>query len=126
MLYQHRAELLVHDFPAEAARMLAGATRVVSLWQARGQQRRKLKDMTDEQLRDIGVSRIEALREGSKPFWRAYPFGFRTVKRRDCETSATHNKDSEAFLLLGEAGRVRSGASEVGPEPRPLPPEPLA
>lgn len=71
MLYQHRAELLVHDVPAEAARMLAGATRVVSLWQARGQQRRKLKDMTDEQLRDIGVSRIEALTEGCKPFWRA-------------------------------------------------------
>ncbi len=51
--------------------MLIGAAKVASLWRARGQQRRKLKDMTDEQLRETGVSRLDALREGCKPFWRA-------------------------------------------------------
>ncbi len=78
MRYEHRADgsvivagTLVHDVPREAARMLGEASRAVSLWQARAQQRRALKTMTNEQLRDIGINRIDALREGYKPFWRA-------------------------------------------------------
>lgn len=33
--------------------------------------RRALLEMTPEQLRDIGLTRAEALEEGLKPFWRA-------------------------------------------------------
>lgn len=33
--------------------------------------RRALLDMTPEQLRDIGLTRAQALEEGLKPFWRA-------------------------------------------------------
>ncbi|MCR4266277.1 DUF1127 domain-containing protein [Nitratireductor sp. ZSWI3] len=31
--------------------------------------RRQLLDLTEEQLRDIGISRSQALREGWRPFW---------------------------------------------------------
>jgi uncharacterized protein YjiS (DUF1127 family) len=43
------------------------------LWIARSRQRRRLgelADLNDYLLRDIGVSREEALREAAKPFWR--------------------------------------------------------
>jgi uncharacterized protein YjiS (DUF1127 family) len=33
-------------------------------------QRRALEALNDDQLRDIGLSRGEALREAAKPFWR--------------------------------------------------------
>ncbi|PUD99172.1 MAG: hypothetical protein C3L25_03665 [Candidatus Sedimenticola endophacoides] len=36
---------------------------------ARG--RRALRRMSDTILRDIGITRIEALREARKPFWKA-------------------------------------------------------
>ena len=42
-------------------------------WNERSRQRRRLgelADLNDELLRDIGVSREEALREAAKPFWR--------------------------------------------------------
>lgn len=78
MRHEHRADgfviltgTLIHDIPREAAHMLGEASRAVSSWQARAQQRRELITMTDEQLRDIGIDRIDALREGYKPFWRA-------------------------------------------------------
>ena len=40
------------------------------LWRARYQQRRHLRYLEDHILRDIGVDRLDALREASKPFWR--------------------------------------------------------
>ncbi len=36
----------------------------------RAAQRRELMFMDDDQLRDIGISRSEAMREAGKPFWR--------------------------------------------------------
>lgn len=35
----------------------------------RGRQRRDLLELTDEQLRDIGVTAEEARREAARPFW---------------------------------------------------------
>lgn len=32
--------------------------------------RNTLADLTDEQLRDIGLTRAQAIREASQPFWR--------------------------------------------------------
>jgi uncharacterized protein YjiS (DUF1127 family) len=45
----------------------------IDLWIARGRQRRALQEiasLNDRLLKDIGVSKDEALREAAKPFWR--------------------------------------------------------
>ena len=39
-------------------------------WQERARQRRCLARLDERLLRDIGVDRIDALREAGKPFWR--------------------------------------------------------
>ncbi|MEV4608528.1 DUF1127 domain-containing protein [Neorhizobium sp. LMR1-1-1.1] len=38
-------------------------------WPDRHRQRCALRQMEETQLRDLGISRSEALREGKKPFW---------------------------------------------------------
>lgn len=40
-------------------------------WQERWEQRERLSGLEDHILRDIGLSRVDALREAEKPFWRA-------------------------------------------------------
>jgi len=45
----------------------------IALWIARRRQRRALEELArlnDRLLKDIGVSKQEALREAAKPFWR--------------------------------------------------------
>jgi uncharacterized protein YjiS (DUF1127 family) len=44
--------------------------RIVSRWTERAEQRRCLAALSDRSLRDIGVTRCDALRETRKPFWR--------------------------------------------------------
>jgi uncharacterized protein YjiS (DUF1127 family) len=39
-------------------------------WQERARQRRELLDLDDAALKDFGRSRVDAVREGTKPFWR--------------------------------------------------------
>ncbi len=39
------------------------------LWRQRQRQRRQLASMSDHLLKDIGVSRYDALQEANKPFW---------------------------------------------------------
>jgi len=39
-------------------------------WQDRANGRRELAALDDRLLKDIGVSRVDALREADKPFWR--------------------------------------------------------
>ena len=41
----------------------------VRLWFARVEQRRQLLDMDDRRLRDLGLTRGEAVRESLKGFW---------------------------------------------------------
>jgi uncharacterized protein YjiS (DUF1127 family) len=55
---------------AEAKRPVATALRVLSVWIERARQRRRLAVLSDQSLKDIGVSRCDALHEASKPFWR--------------------------------------------------------
>lgn len=43
---------------------------IFCIWPDRHHQRRALREMDDDQLRDLGISRRSALREGRKPFWR--------------------------------------------------------
>lgn len=51
----------------------AGARLVLTLlqWQEMAQQRRRLQALDDRMLRDLGISRADARREGSRPFWDA-------------------------------------------------------
>jgi uncharacterized protein YjiS (DUF1127 family) len=60
--------------PAEGRngrRWLTRAREVVLTWHARGRQRRQLMELNDHGLRDIGITRADALSETLKPFWRA-------------------------------------------------------
>lgn len=55
------------------ARARVNAPEGLSLWalfQHRRRTRAALLGLTDEQLRDIGLSSVQARREGLKPFWR--------------------------------------------------------
>ena len=47
----------------------AAMARVVQRWNQRSRQRTVLHDLDAVQLRDVGISRADALREAAKPFW---------------------------------------------------------
>jgi uncharacterized protein YjiS (DUF1127 family) len=47
------------------------ALRVVLVWHERARQRRALARLDDRLLRDVGLSRAQAVGEARKPFWRA-------------------------------------------------------
>lgn len=42
----------------------------LALYYRRTQERRHLLTLDDRMLRDIGISRVDALREAGKPFWK--------------------------------------------------------
>ena len=44
--------------------------RKLKCWRERTRQRRLLAGLSDRELKDIAVSRVDALREADKPFWR--------------------------------------------------------
>ena len=61
-------------FPAAAQ---GGAGRTLTrlldrllLWQERAEQRRRLGELDDRMLRDIGLDRADVTHETTKPFWR--------------------------------------------------------
>ena len=56
--------------PAAASSPTAVVSATLRSWIARPRQRRDLAELEDHLLRDIGVSRHEALREAAKPFWK--------------------------------------------------------
>jgi uncharacterized protein YjiS (DUF1127 family) len=43
---------------------------LLRLWRQRSEQRRELAALSDRTLRDIGITRLDAVREAQKPFWR--------------------------------------------------------
>jgi len=51
----------------------AGTRLVLALlrWQELAQQRRRLLSLDDDMLKDIGITRAEAMQEGTRPFWDA-------------------------------------------------------
>jgi uncharacterized protein YjiS (DUF1127 family) len=51
--------------------VIAQAVDVLLTWSERVRQRRQLMEFDDHLLRDIGVTRADALAEAAKPFWRA-------------------------------------------------------
>jgi uncharacterized protein YjiS (DUF1127 family) len=49
----------------------AAAGRVLVVWFRRASSRRRLASLPEAALKDIGISRYDALAESRKPFWRA-------------------------------------------------------
>jgi uncharacterized protein YjiS (DUF1127 family) len=49
--------------------LLTAVLTAVDTWIERHRQRNALLELNDAMLKDIGVSRADAEREGSKPFW---------------------------------------------------------
>ncbi|WP_380052295.1 DUF1127 domain-containing protein [Falsihalocynthiibacter sp. SS001] len=43
---------------------------IVTKWDQRARTRRSLNNMTDSDLKDIGITRGEALTEARRPFWK--------------------------------------------------------
>ena len=43
---------------------------LLATWIERTRQRKSLAGLDDHQLRDIGITRVDAARECEKPFWR--------------------------------------------------------
>ena len=52
-------------------RSLAGLLDLIRLWRRRAYERQMLASLSDPLLRDIGITRCDAMREANKPFWRA-------------------------------------------------------
>ncbi|MGB8400462.1 DUF1127 domain-containing protein [Bradyrhizobium sp.] len=58
-------------FRAAAGRnLLSACDHIIAIWLDRRQGRQELVSLDDRQLKDVGISREEALREAGKPFWR--------------------------------------------------------
>lgn len=57
-------------FVSLAGGMAVALTDLLYLWQQRLRDREALLQMTTAQLKDIGLSRVDALQEAEKPFWR--------------------------------------------------------
>ncbi len=53
------------SLPISMAQVLA----LAGSWHQRARQRRQLVELSDRQLADIGISRVEACAEAGKPFW---------------------------------------------------------
>ena len=53
-----------------AVRFALHLSSLLDAWSERRRQRRALLELSDHMLKDIGIGRGEAYREGRKPFWR--------------------------------------------------------
>jgi uncharacterized protein YjiS (DUF1127 family) len=51
--------------------LLSQLAHALETWLLRRDRRRELGSLDDEQLKDIGISRADAVREARKPFWRS-------------------------------------------------------
>ena len=53
------------------ASLVARSVSLLLVWIERSRQRRALDELDDHLLRDIGLTRYEARREATRPFWQA-------------------------------------------------------
>ena len=72
MSYTHANTYVYHRHtPLRAAGgLLSRATSLLLRWQERARGRQELQQLDDRLLKDIGLNRIDALREAGKPFWK--------------------------------------------------------
>ncbi len=54
----------------------------IKLWKEVSKQRRTLKDLSDHSLKDIGISRVDAECEASRPFWDIGPVDDTNLRKR--------------------------------------------
>src|SRR5262245_58056641 len=54
----------------EPVHPVAAAVALIARWLETARQRRVLAALDDRLLRDIGITRVDAMREAEKPFWR--------------------------------------------------------
>ncbi|WP_220720555.1 DUF1127 domain-containing protein [Agarivorans litoreus] len=66
----------------------------LALYRARRRSRRALLALNDELLKDIGLSRAQALAEGRKPFWRAAEQAKYQVTRSSNNTVVTPTREN--------------------------------
>lgn len=55
----------------DLGRLFLASLNNLQLWYERAQQRRRLAQLDERLLQDIGIDRAAAMKEVSKPFWRA-------------------------------------------------------
>ena len=60
-----------HRSLASPLQMLRHLSRLLADWERRARERRMLAEMSTHMLKDLGISRGDAVRESAKPFWRA-------------------------------------------------------
>jgi uncharacterized protein YjiS (DUF1127 family) len=73
MLKQHSWNATIRPRRRDGPMVAAGIGRVLGLtatWRRRARDRYALLAMSERDLRDIGVTRFDAVREAEKPFWR--------------------------------------------------------
>jgi len=61
--------VLWHLWLATGRALPAMGLATLRAWMHRSRQRRRLAELTDRELDDIGISRDAAMREAGKPFW---------------------------------------------------------
>ena len=54
---------------AAPTRLLRGAVETLLNWQHRAAERQQLASLSDYDLKDVGLTRADALMEAQKPFW---------------------------------------------------------
>ena len=64
-----RQRTLVLNGASIAGQHLRSAVAQVNRWRQLSRDRAELARLSNEQLRDIGLNRVEVLREISRPFW---------------------------------------------------------
>lgn len=69
LLTPSMARQLRRGRPADRRGLAMRFVNVLETWLERRRQRRTLLELNDHLLKDIGVTRLEAQREGHKPFW---------------------------------------------------------
>lgn len=61
----------ISERPSRTSVSLARVWAQIQDWREIYRQRRALLGLSDAMLKDIGISRVDALQEGNKPFWRS-------------------------------------------------------
>jgi uncharacterized protein YjiS (DUF1127 family) len=70
--FSEQTETISRDLRSGVAARLQRIVASVSLWSAQRRQLRALIELDEQQLRDIGITRDQAIDEAGKPFWNAF------------------------------------------------------
>ena len=70
--FSEQTETVSGDLRSDIAAKLQRIVASVSLWSTQRRQLRALIELDEQQLRDVGLTRDQAIDEVSKPFWNAF------------------------------------------------------